>query len=133
MRKAGAMTQQRKKIYDLLTSAGDHPTASDIIERLKADGHQFAYATVYNSLKYLTEEGLIHELKLENGACRYDARTDEHQHVVCTVCGKVEETCVPPPAEWLRAVAKQTGFAIAEERILFKGVCGSCSSNETIS
>ncbi|RKP53094.1 transcriptional repressor [Cohnella endophytica] len=126
MRKAGAMTVQRKTIYDLLASANDHPTASDLIEKLKADGHQFAYATVYNTLKYLTDEGLIHELKFEGGACRYDARTDDHQHVVCTLCGKVEETFVPPPSEWRQSIAEQTGYRISEEHIVFKGVCESC-------
>jgi len=128
MRKAGAMTVQRKTIYDLLTATDDHPTASDIIERLKAAGHNFAYATVYNTLKYLTEEGLIHELKLEGDACRYDARTEDHQHIVCTSCGKVDEVFVETPPEWLQTISRQTGYDITEEQYLFKGVCKSCSS-----
>ncbi|WP_256758942.1 Fur family transcriptional regulator [Cohnella sp. WQ 127256] len=128
MRKAGAMTVQRKTIYDILTATDDHPTASDIIERLKAGGHNFAYATVYNTLKYLTEEGLIHELKLEGDASRYDARIDDHQHIVCTSCGKVDEVCVQPPSEWLLAIAQQTGYEITEEQFLFKGVCAECKN-----
>lgn len=128
MRKAGAMTVQRKTIYELLTATHDHPTASDIIERLKADGHHFAYATVYNTLKYLTEEGLIHELKLEGDACRYDARTEDHQHIVCTSCGKVDEVFAEAPSEWLRSIASQTGYDITDEQILFKGVCEGCKN-----
>ncbi|WP_239615982.1 Fur family transcriptional regulator [Cohnella mopanensis] len=128
MRKAGAMTVQRKTIYDLLTATHDHPTASDIIERLKADGHHFAYATVYNTLKYLTEEGLIHELKLHGDASRYDARTENHQHVVCISCGKVDEVFAELPAAWLSSVSEQTGYDITEEKILFKGVCEGCKS-----
>ncbi|XID92766.1 Fur family transcriptional regulator [Paenibacillaceae bacterium WGS1546] len=128
MRKAGAMTLQRKTIYDLLSAADDHPTASDIIERLKADGHHFAYATVYNSLKYLTEEGLIQELKLEGDACRYDARTEEHQHIVCTSCGKVDEVFVKTPPEWLASVSSQTGYEVTGEQHLFKGVCRACNN-----
>ncbi|BBI31721.1 Fur family transcriptional regulator [Cohnella abietis] len=126
MRKAGAMTVQRKTIYDLLTAAQDHPTASDIIEKLKAGGHNFAYATVYNTLKYLTEEGLIQELKLEGDASRYDARTEDHHHIVCTTCGKVDEVFIETPSEWLQSIAKQTGYEITEEQYLFKGVCEGC-------
>jgi len=128
MRKAGAMTLQRKTIYDLLSAADDHPTASDIIERLKAGGHNFAYATVYNTLKYLTDEGLIQELKLEGDACRYDARIEDHQHIVCTSCGKVDEVFVEAPPEWLASVSSQTGYRVTDEQYVFKGVCPACSN-----
>ena len=128
MRKAGAMTVQRKTIYDILTATDDHPTASDIIERLKAGGHNFAYATVYNTLKYLTEEGLIHELKLEGDASRYDARTEDHHHIVCISCGKVDEVFVEPPTAWLSSISEQTGYEITEEQIVFKGVCEGCKN-----
>jgi Fur family peroxide stress response transcriptional regulator len=130
MRKAGAMTVQRKTIYDLLSAAHDHPTAADIIERLKAEGHQFAYATVYNTLRYLTDEGLLRELKLDGDASRYDARTEDHQHIVCTSCGKIDEVFVETPSEWLHSIAKQTGYKITEEQYLFKGVCEGCNSTK---
>jgi Fur family peroxide stress response transcriptional regulator len=130
MRKAGAMTVQRKTIYDILSAAQDHPTAAEIIEKLKAGGYQFAYATVYNTLKYLTEEGLIHELKLEGDASRYDARTEDHQHILCMSCGKVDEVFVETPADWLQSIAKQTGYEIKEEQYLFKGVCAACNNTK---
>ncbi|RED64994.1 Fur family peroxide stress response transcriptional regulator [Cohnella lupini] len=122
------MTVQRRTIYDILATAQDHPTAADIIERLKAGGHNFAYATVYNTLKYLTEEGLVHELKLEGDASRYDARTEDHQHIVCTSCGKVDEVFAETPSDWLLTISKQTGYEITKEQILFKGVCEECLS-----
>jgi len=128
MRKTGMMTVQRKTIFELLTASHDHPTAAELIERLNAEGHHFAYATVYNTLKYLTEEGLIRELKLEGDACRYDARTEDHHHIVCTACGKVDEVFVEAPAEWLGRVAGQTGYDIREQQHLFKGVCESCKN-----
>lgn len=128
MRKAGTMTVQRKAIYNLLTAAHDHPTAADIIERLKSEGHQFAYATVYNTLRYLTDEGLLRELKLDGGVSRYDARTDDHQHILCTICNKVDEVIIEAPPTWLDTIAKQTGYEIHEEQYLFKGVCAACRS-----
>jgi Fur family peroxide stress response transcriptional regulator len=126
MRQAGAMTRQRQAIYDVLRTSHDHPTAADVIERLKARGHQLAYATVYNSLRYLTEEGLIRELKLESGPNRYDARLEDHQHIVCVSCGRVDEVFAEPPADWLSAIGEQTGYEIREGQHLFKGVCEAC-------
>ncbi|KPV55330.1 Fur family transcriptional regulator, partial [Paenibacillus sp. A3] len=85
------LTTQRKAILDLVQSCEDHPTAAEIMERLRMNGHQFAYGTVYNSLRYLTDAGLIRELKLGETASRYDGRTEDHYHIVCKKCGRVDE------------------------------------------
>jgi len=130
MSRKGQLTPQRKAIYEILMESTDHPTAGEIIERLNKRGYQFAYATTYNSLRYLTEEGLIRELKLEGDASRYDARTEDHQHIVCRVCGKVDEVFTLIPAEWSRSVAAETGYQVEEEHILLKGVCPVCSKSK---
>ena len=126
MKRKGLLTVQRKAIYDIVVEAEDHPTAADVIERLKIKGYAFAYGTVYNSLRYLSDEGLIRELKLEGDASRYDARTEDHHHIVCTRCGKVDEVFASTPPEWLHAVAEETGYTVHEEHVLFKGVCSEC-------
>lgn len=125
-----SLTAPRKLILDIVTESHDHPTASDIIDRLKEQGRSVAYATVYNSLRYLTEQGLIRELKLEKDASRYDSRTEEHQHIVCTNCGQVSEVMTASPKEWLRHIEAETGYVISEEQFLFKGVCATCRTTE---
>ncbi|NBD22321.1 Fur family transcriptional regulator [Paenibacillus glycinis] len=124
-----SLTAPRRLILDILTESHDHPTASDIIDRLKTQGQSVAYATVYNSLRYLTEQGLIRELKLEGDASRYDSRTEDHQHIVCVSCGKVSEVMTESPKEWLRHIEEETGYSISEEQFLFKGVCGECRAS----
>jgi Fur family peroxide stress response transcriptional regulator len=129
MTRKGQLTTPRKAVYNIISAASDHPTASDVIERLKDGGFNIAYATVYNSLRYLTEEGMIRELKLEGDASRYDARTEDHQHIVCVTCGTVDEVFTEAPEEWLRSIAEETGYTIEEEHFLFKGVCASCRNS----
>jgi Fur family transcriptional regulator, peroxide stress response regulator len=129
MTRKGILTPQRKIIFEIVSNAKDHPTAAEIIERLRSQGHQLAYATVYNSLKYLTEEGLIRELKLEGDASRYDGHVEDHQHIMCRKCGKVDEVFNKPSEEWLQAIASETGYNIEEEHIVFKGVCPKCQSS----
>lgn len=123
------LTFQRKAIYDVLKESSDHPTASDVIERLRAKEMTFAYGTVYNSLRYLTKVGLIRELKLGETMSRYDARVDDHQHVVCTQCGKVDEVYAEIPEEWLQAAAKESGYSIEKAKVVLEGVCGECTSS----
>lgn len=126
MKKKGQLTVQRKTIYDIIVNSPDHPTAADVIERLKEQGCSFAYGTVYNSLRYLTDTGMVQELKLEGDAARYDARTEDHQHIVCVECGRVDEVFTEAPAAWIQAVAEETGYVIDKEQFLFKGVCAAC-------
>ncbi|WP_019536096.1 Fur family transcriptional regulator [Paenibacillus ginsengihumi] len=123
------LTTQRKAILDIIQQSHDHPTAAEVIERLREQGRQFAYGTVYNSLRYLTDMGLIRELKLGEAASRYDARTDEHQHIVCRRCGRVDEVLTDIPAAWLEAVARETGYAIDRAQAVVEGVCAECRNS----
>lgn len=124
------LTLQRKAILDVIQQSDDHPSAADIIERLHAKGYNFAYGTVYNSLRYLTEVELIRELKLNESFSRYDARTEEHQHIVCTVCGRVEEIMLALPKSWLEEITAQTRYQISQPHIVMEGTCESCSSSK---
>ncbi|WP_028608354.1 Fur family transcriptional regulator [Paenibacillus harenae] len=125
------LTVQRKAIFEVVQHAHDHPTAADVIDRLREKGFNFAYGTVYNSLRYLTDAGLIRELKLGEAVSRYDARTEEHQHIVCTVCGRVDEVLTDLPKEWLEKVAQETKYTIEHAQVVLEGVCESCATKQS--
>ncbi len=96
------------------------------MNRLVEKGYNLAYGTVYNSLRYLTDKQLIRELKLGESASRYDARTDEHQHIICEVCGKVDEVMTEVPEDWAATVAGETSYVIHHAHVVFGGVCPEC-------
>lgn len=58
------LTSQRQAVYDIVRNSHDHPTAAEVMNRLVEQGHNLAYGTVYNSLRYLTDKEMIRELKL---------------------------------------------------------------------
>lgn len=126
------MTPQRKFVYEVVRQATDHPTAADVIERLHEGGHKLAYATVYNSLRYLTDAGVIQELKIGAGATRYDARLEAHQHVVCTNCGRVAEVFEPVPSDYLKAIERETGYRMGNLDVLATGICPDCASKTSL-
>jgi Fur family peroxide stress response transcriptional regulator len=119
-------TPQRRAVYEVVKEARDHPTAAMIMDRLHERGQRFAYATVYNSLRYLSDAGIIRELRLGEGASRYDGRSEDHQHIVCDVCGAIEEVFEPVPQAWQDAVSKTTGFTLSGVQVVLHGVCPSC-------
>ncbi|MCK9857933.1 transcriptional repressor [Paenibacillus sp. ATY16] len=122
------LTVQRKTILEAVQESHDHPTAADIIERLRDKGVSFAYGTVYNSLRYLTDAGLIRELKLGEAVSRYDARMDDHHHIMCKECGRVEEVLTELPEEWLKKIAAETNFKVQDAHVVLEGVCELCAS-----
>jgi Fur family peroxide stress response transcriptional regulator len=122
------MTHRRKLVYEALRAADDHPTAADIMERLREGGQRLAYATVYNALRYLTDAGVIQELQVGQGAARYDARMEEHQHVVCTQCGRIEEVLGLGNSAYMEAVRQQTGYQVSRLRLIAEGLCPECAS-----
>lgn len=121
------LTVQRKAVLEVLQQSHDHPTAADVMDRLRAKGNAFAYGTVYNSLRYLAEVGLVKELKLGETASRYDARMEDHHHIVCTRCGRVDEVAMELPSEWLEQAAKQSHYELHHASVVLEGVCASCS------
>lgn len=120
------MTPQRQLVYDLLCQATDHPTAADILEQLRLKGEQLAYATVYNSLRYLTEAGVIQELTIGTGAVRYDAQLEPHQHIVCEGCGRVDEVFGIDTSTYASTVKQKTGYLVEAVNIVTKGLCPDC-------
>ncbi|MRN54187.1 Fur family transcriptional regulator [Paenibacillus monticola] len=122
------LTSQRQAVYDIVRNSHDHPTAAEVMNRLVEQGHNLAYGTVYNSLRYLSDKQMIRELKLGEAASRYDARMDDHQHIICEVCGKVDEVMSQVPQDWMNTVAKETGYIIGHAHVVFGGVCPACKS-----
>ncbi|KGE20314.1 Fur family transcriptional regulator [Paenibacillus wynnii] len=120
------LTSQRKAVYDIVCQSHDHPTAAEVMNRLVEQGHTLAYGTVYNSLRYLSDKQMIRELKLGEAASRYDARMDDHQHIMCESCGRVDEVLTHVPEDWMSSVAKETGYTISHTHVVFGGICQTC-------
>jgi Fur family peroxide stress response transcriptional regulator len=120
------LTRQRQAILEIVQAANDHPTAADVMERLQAGGHRFAYGTVYNSLNYLTRVGLLRALHVDDGAARFDGRTDDHCHVVCSVCGNIDEFVAPQRDPLLSYASEHSSWSVNEVNLLFSGLCPAC-------
>src|SRR5215212_5442513 len=84
------LTKQRAAVLRVIRESENHLTASEIYEAARKRLPSISYATVYNSLKYLKEAGLVHEISFGGaGASRYDRETARHDHALCTACGKL--------------------------------------------
>jgi len=119
------ITPQRLAIVNILIDSGEHPSVEQIYRRVRKDFPTTSLATVYNTLERLKEMEEVLELPFSGGS-RYDGRNPRpHPHLLCTVCGAVEDLDIDlgPAAE---EVAAKRGYAGVRHRLELYGVCPQC-------
>ena len=123
---AQKLTPQRDAVLQVILDREDHPTANEIFEAARQRLPTISYATVYNSLRYLREAGLVHEIKFGDSASRYDRETDRHDHAICNNCGKLVDFDLPQTAELMQAAARKSHFKAESVHLTLRGLCSVC-------
>jgi Fur family peroxide stress response transcriptional regulator len=104
----------------------DHPTARDVFESARTYLPAISYATVYNSLRYLRDEGLLREIRFGDGASRYDGITDRHDHAICSDCGKLVDFDLAEAADLMNEAARKSRFQAESVHLTLVGLCPDC-------
>lgn len=116
------LTKQRETVLAVIQEADAHLTASEIYARAGQKLAGISFATVYNSLRYLTAQGLIAELKFGAGASRFDRRTERHDHAICTACGTLADLEMKEVASLAQAAARRSKFKATSVHLTLYGL-----------
>lgn len=126
------MTRQRQILLDLIDKSGEHLDADHLYQRAKEQDPKLNRVTVYRTLKMLKNDGLVDELDLMHHAGEqhyYETRMkQEHAHVVCLHCGRVEEYFGTPLQKMRREISSSFGFQILVARTEVGGYCAECQA-----
>jgi Fur family ferric uptake transcriptional regulator len=128
IRKAGLkVTLPRVKILELLESSDQrHVSAEDVYKLLLDKGEEIGLATVYRVLTQFESAGLVTRHNFEGGHAVFELeRGRHHDHLVCVVCGKVEEFVDNTIEKRQREIAKEHGFEIVDHSLIIYGHCGN--------
>ena len=120
------LTKQRKAVLHAIHSSDQHLTANEVFLRAVRELPTISFATVYNSLRYLREAGMISEVSIGPGPVRYDRITDSHHHSVCEVCGELGDVALELPAELVKEAVEKFGFDTHKVEITIRGECPKC-------
>ena len=120
------ITSHRQTVLDVVKESGDHPTARVVFERALKRSPKLSFATVYNALKYLTEQGLIRAVSFGEEAMRYDAMLKRHDHLICRKCHCVKDVINIKPPQAGTDFPKPHGFRIEEISLQLVGLCENC-------
>ncbi len=129
-RRGVRLTRQRSILLELIDRTGTHLDAERLYELAKEQDPKINRVTVYRTLKMLKEGGLVDELDLMHRVGDqhyYETRLkQEHAHVICLRCGKVEEFFGEPLQRLRRQVETHLGFEVLLARTEVGGYCANC-------
>jgi Fur family zinc uptake transcriptional regulator len=130
------LTELRRHVLGMILDAASPTGAYELLDRLRQTRRGAAPPTVYRTLDFLLEQGLIHRLERLSAfvgcvaGCTADPDADNHTHaaqfLICRTCGRVVEMQDPDVAAVLARVAKDAGFSIGSATIEAEGLCSTC-------
>ena len=124
------LTRQRQILLELIDKSGQHLDAERLYQLAKEKDPKLNRVTVYRTLKMLKEGGLVDELDLMHiGVDQhyYETRMkQEHAHIICLRCGKVEEFFGEPLHKLRKQVEAHFGFQVILARTEVGGYCSHC-------
>ncbi len=125
------MTEQRRKIAQVLEAADDHPDVEELYRRAAEVDPRISLATVYRTVKLLEETGILEKHEFGDGRARYeDAEREHHDHLIDMNSGEVIEFVDAEIEALQEKIAKKLGFELRGHRLELYGVPMKKPSND---
>jgi Fur family transcriptional regulator, ferric uptake regulator len=123
-------TQQRQVILEELRKLDTHPTAAAIYALVRSRLPKISLGTVYRNLEMLHHLGIIQKLEFGGNEARYDGTVDQHDHIRCVDCGRIEDVSAPPLALPGADANDLGGYKILGHRFEYLGLCPKCQAGK---
>ena len=130
MEKKTRYSHQREKIYQCLKERHDHPSAETLYHDLRESVPGLSLATVYRNLKLLQEMGKIRRVTSVQGIERYEVCCEDHAHLLCTCCGRVQDAGAADMEGLRAAIRLEEGFRPQNISFIITGLCPACAAAE---
>lgn len=123
------LTSARKGVLEFLQDSKQHQTAAEIHQVLVERLPSLNLSTVYRSLDYLIEHGVVSVADIGQGSPVYEVVADRpHHHLVCLNCNRIfdlEHNLVEP---FFRQLKAEKNFEIRTNHLVLYGICEDCQS-----
>jgi len=125
------LTAQRELILKTFLNHRGHVSAEELYQKAKEKQAHVGFATVYRTLKHMTQCGLARELDFGDGRIQYEPEFNRqhHDHMICTRCGTYIEFLNNQIEELQEQVSRKHGFKISFHRMQLYGLCQKCQKS----
>ena len=121
------VTPQRVVLHRALRELDRHVTADELLDAVSDRLPSISLPTIYATLELFEELGMVRRVQ-RAGTTLFDPRTDAHHHLVCTVCGSIEDLDSELDTATLERAADRRGFARERIEAVVHGRCAACGS-----
>lgn len=122
------VTQQRLAIAGVVFASDRHLSVEEVASDVAAHGENAGTATIYRTLDLLVKSGLVVERDFGEGFRRFEPSRGipHHEHLLCTVCGRVDEFRDERLERMTTLIAESHGYSRQRHRLVIYGVCTDC-------
>lgn len=126
------MTPQRGLILEVFLRSERHLSSEDLYNLVKKKDRSIGQATVYRTLKLLSESGIARGVDFGEGMTRYehDFGHEHHDHLICERCRRSIEVMDPRIEDLQEKLAREHGFRITSHKLDIFGICSACRARE---
>ena len=122
------LTQQRLLICEIFfEELTEHANIDELYQKVKRRNGSIGYATVYRTLKLLTECDMATSIQIGDGTTRFEPVTEHHDHLICTECGKIVEFENDEIEKLQVGIAARFGFILTSHSMELFGICQNCA------
>ncbi len=126
------LTRQRRAVVRQLLAADRALSAYELLERLRPEDGRATAASIYRTLDFLMELGVVHRLESKRSfiLCRHPQAPHRVQFLICRSCGEVIEAEDARLAAATERLGDRLGFALDQRIVELTGLCGRCRTRE---
>ncbi|MDR1936217.1 MAG: transcriptional repressor [Candidatus Accumulibacter sp.] len=122
------LTNLRRAILEILLAAGAPVKAYDILEMMRDRGQRITPATVYRTLEFLLQNGLIHRVNALNAYISCTCRHDDNTLLmfICSECQAIKEIDDHDLYDYMQKRLEKSGLSLRDGCIEMQGTCREC-------
>lgn len=122
-------TFQRMQILENIEKYG-HLSVDDIYAKVSKTYPSISLATVYKNIILMVENSVLVEVPISGKKLKYELNKEEHIHLVCTICGEVEDRpLIEETHRLLNKLSQNENFHLTKQQINLYGICSSCQQH----